>query len=122
MTIKLKRAYDAPAARDGVRVLVDRLWPRGVSKERLHVAHWMRDVAPTTELRQWFQHDPAKWPEFRKRFLAELASRDAELRELRQLARKRVVTLVFAARDAEQCNATVLKEYLESHPARKPRS
>lgn len=121
MSVKLKRAYDAPAASDGARILVDRLWPRGVTKEKLCITTWMRDVAPSNNLRQWFQHDPTKWSEFRKRFLTELASQGEELCALMELARKGDVTLVFAARDVEHSNAAVLKEYIETHLAHKRR-
>ncbi|MGH7101997.1 MAG: DUF488 domain-containing protein [Acetobacteraceae bacterium] len=108
--ILLKRAYDPPDPTDGTRVLVDRLWPRGVKKSEAAIDVWLKDVAPSTELRQWFGHDPAKWTEFRKRYRAELADGEA-IRELRALvARNNRTTLVFAAHDAEHCNAVVLRE------------
>ena len=111
-TIRLKHAKEAPARSDGKRILVDRLWPRGKSKEFLKLDAWLRDVAPSTQLRQWFGHDPAKWIEFRKRYFAELKTNPA-LATLRELTAKGTVTLVYAAADTEHCNATALREYLQ---------
>lgn len=111
-TIRLKHAKEAPAKSDGKRILVDRLWPRGKSKEFLKLDIWLRDVAPSTELRQWFGHDPAKWVEFRKRYFAELKKNPA-LATLRELTAKGTVTFVYAAADTEHCNATALREYLQ---------
>jgi uncharacterized protein YeaO (DUF488 family) len=110
-TIKLKHASKAPAKADGKRILVDRLWPRGKSREFLELDAWVRDVAPSTELRQWFGHDPAKWTEFRTRYFAELKKNPA-LASLRELTAKRTVTFVFAAADTEHNNAVALREYL----------
>jgi uncharacterized protein YeaO (DUF488 family) len=111
--IKLKRAYEPADSDDGFRVLVERLWPRGVSKERAHLDLWMKDVAPSTELRNSFGHDPAKWKEFRRRYIAELQKNPAA-KELSKIAKsKPTVTLVFAARDLEHNGALVLKEFLE---------
>jgi uncharacterized protein YeaO (DUF488 family) len=110
-TIRLKHAGEAPAKADGKRILVDRLWPRGKSREFLKLDAWERDVAPSTELRQWFGHDPAKWTEFRKRYFAELKKNPA-LAGLRELTEKETVTLVFAAADTEHNNAVALREYL----------
>ena len=114
VAVAQKRVYDEPDPSDGVRVLVDRLWPRGLSKERAHVDVWLKDVAPSSELRVWFGHDPAKFEEFRRRFEAELAADPAQsaLAELREMARAQRVTLVFAAHDTEHCNAVVLRELL----------
>jgi uncharacterized protein YeaO (DUF488 family) len=114
VTVAQKRVYEEPEPGDGTRVLVDRLWPRGLSKERARVDLWLKDVAPSRELRIWFGHDPAKFEEFRRRFEAELADDPgrAALTELCTLARKQHVTLVFAARDTEHCNAVVLRELL----------
>ncbi|MBS0438581.1 MAG: DUF488 family protein [Proteobacteria bacterium] len=111
-TIRLKHAKEAPARSDGKRILVDRLWPRGKSKEFLKLDAWLRDVAPSTQLRQWFGHDPAKWIEFRKRYFAELKTNPA-LATLRELTAKGTVTFVYAAADTEHCNATALREYLQ---------
>ncbi len=110
--IRIKRAYDAVEASDGERFLVDRLWPRGVKKEALHLAGWQRDVAPSTELRQWFGHDPARWTEFQRRYRTELDAHAATLDRLRDLARKRVVTLVYSAHDAQHNDAVVLHDVL----------
>ena len=110
--VHLKRAYEPPSADDGVRVLVDRLWPRGVRKADAAIARWMKDIAPSSGLRQWFGHDPARWPEFRRRYTAELHKHASELEELRELARHDAVTLVFGARDEEHNDAVVLREVL----------
>ena len=113
--IRLKRAYDPPAPADGARILVDRLWPRGLSKERAQVDLWLKEIAPSAELRRWFGHDPAKWAEFRKRYDAELAN-NPSLEELRALIRRdRRVTLLFGARDVEHNNAVVLRELCAHH-------
>lgn len=112
MAVQLKRAYDEPAPADGQRILVDRLWPRGVTKARAAVDLWLRDVAPTTELRQWFGHDPHKWEEFAQRYRAELGHNPA-LAQLRALARQGPVTLVYAARDEQHNAAVVLQQVLE---------
>jgi uncharacterized protein YeaO (DUF488 family) len=112
--VALKRVYDEPAPGDGTRVLVERLWPRGLSKERAHVDIWLKEIAPSHELRRWFGHDPQKFAEFRRRYEAELASETGQtaLVKLRDLARQGPVTLVFAARDAEHSNAAVLRDLL----------
>jgi uncharacterized protein YeaO (DUF488 family) len=115
--VAIKRAYEAPAPTDGTRVLVDRLWPRGLSKARAHVDLWLKDVAPSTELRQWYSHDPAKFAAFRARYLHELDVEPGRtaLDQVRELARKGPVTLVFGARDVEHSEAAVLQEVL-THP------
>jgi uncharacterized protein YeaO (DUF488 family) len=110
--LRIKRAAEAPARTDGKRVLVDRLWPRGKSKQALKLAGWLRDVAPSTELRQWFGHDPAKWAEFRQCYFAELRTNPA-LRSLRESIAKGTVTLIYAATDTEHNNAVALREYLQ---------
>ena len=117
MHVAIKRAYEAPAPTDGTRVLVDRLWPRGLSKARARVDLWLKDVAPSTELRQWYGHDPAKFAAFRERYLHELAVEPgrAALDQVRELARKGPVTLVFGARDVEHSEAAVLQDLL-AHP------
>lgn len=109
--IKLKRIYDAPSADDGYRVLVDRLWPRGIKKENAHIDLWLKDVAPSNEIRKWFGHDPSKWEEFKQRYAKEI---DADaLAQLRQLAVENpTLTLLFAAKDEEHNNAVVLKSLL----------
>lgn len=110
--IKLKRAYDPPAADDGTRILVDRLWPRGISKEKAALDHWMKDIAPSTELRQWFAHDPERWEEFRRRYAAELRQHSDLVTELRSLARHGQITLVHAAHDEAHNDAVVLRDVL----------
>lgn len=112
MTVMLKRAYEPPAKADGKRILVDRLWPRGVTKAKADIDLWLKEVAPSTELRQWFGHDPEKWAEFKKRYRAELKNSPA-LSELRSLAGQGNVTLVYAAHDESHNNAVVLKEILD---------
>lgn len=113
-TIMLRRVYDAPTPQDGTRILIDRLWPRGISKERAHIDLWLKEIAPSHELRTWFGHDPAKFTEFRRRYEAELAVGAAHeaLTTLTDLARHGPITLVFAARDAEHANAHVLYDLL----------
>ena len=114
MTIKVKRVYDQPAPEDGYRVLVDRLWPRGLSKESAHVDLWMRDVAPTTELRKWYGHEVSKWLEFRQRYEKELAQHGELLDLVRDIEHHRkTVTILFGARDQEHNEATVLTEVLK---------
>jgi uncharacterized protein YeaO (DUF488 family) len=112
MDVRVKRAYDAPAPGDGYRVLVDRLWPRGVSRDRARLDAWEKDLAPSTELRSWFGHDPGRFEEFRRRYLEELRTRRPLLAELRRRAREGTVTLVHAARDADRNDAVVLAEVL----------
>jgi uncharacterized protein YeaO (DUF488 family) len=112
VTLRLKRAYDPPAPEDGYRVLVDRLWPRGVAKKRADIAEWARDLAPSDDLRRWYGHDPDRFEEFRRRYREELADRYERLEELRRRARTETITLVFAARDADRSNAAVLAEIL----------
>lgn len=112
-SIKTKRIYEQPDPQDGQRLLVDRLWPRGLSRERARVDQWLKDIAPSDELRQWFGHDPARWQEFRTRYLAELEAKRAQLEEIADLARGQTVTLLYAARDEERNNAVVLKELLD---------
>ena len=115
-SVSIKRAYEAPAPDDGRRFLVERLWPRGIRKSELRLDGWLKDVAPSPELRRWFSHDPAKWPEFRRRYVAELRSRDAAVGPLREASRTGPVTLVYGARDTEHNAAVVLREYLTAHP------
>ena len=112
MKVMLKRAYETPAASDGYRVLVDRLWPRGLAKVNARIDLWLKEVAPSTELRQWFGHDPAKWAEFRKRYRAELKGNPAWA-QLESLSHQKKLTLVYAARDQVHNEAAVLQELLE---------
>jgi uncharacterized protein YeaO (DUF488 family) len=111
--IKTKRAYDGPTEDDGYRVLVERLWPRGITKERAALDLWMKDVAPSAGLRKWFGHDPAKWIEFRRRYGAELEAHKSEVESLRQKAKDGNLTLVYGAKDEQHNSASVLKEFLE---------
>ena len=110
--VRLKRAYLPAAADDGLRVLVDRLWPRGLSKSKAAIDRWIKGIAPSTALRQWFGHDPGRWPEFRRRYTAEIRRQPDLLEELRSLARKGTVTLVFSARDEVHNDAVVLRNVL----------
>jgi uncharacterized protein YeaO (DUF488 family) len=114
--IRLKRAYEEPSKDDGTRILVERLWPRGLSKEKAAIDHWAKEVAPSPELRKWYGHDPDKWDEFRRRYRAELDRKGDPLDDLRQRLRSSPVTFVYAARDEERNSALVLKEYLERGP------
>jgi uncharacterized protein YeaO (DUF488 family) len=111
--IKIKRIYDPYAKDDGKRVLVDRLWPRGIKKEDARCDLWVKDIAPSAGLRKWFSHDPAKWREFKKRYREELEDRRDMIEDLRKEARRGTVTLLFAAKDSERNNAVVLKEVIE---------
>ncbi len=110
--IFLKRAYDAPEAKDGTRILVDALWPRGLRKDKAEIDAWLKEIAPSAELRRWFHHDPARWPEFQRRYRNELLSKTDTLDELRRLAGRGPVTLIFAARDIAHNNAVVLESVL----------
>ena len=111
--IELKRVYEKPSKNDGERILVDRLWPRGLKKEEAAVDAWMKDVAPSTELRKWFGHDPARWKVFQTRYRKELRERKDAVKELKQKTKKHKVTLVYGARDEEHNAAIVLKGVLE---------
>ena len=113
MSLKIKRAYEEPARSDGSRVLVDRIWPRGVSKAQAKIDQWRKEIAPSTALRKWFGHDPARWVEFKQRYFAELDAQGEALEELRKLAHVKTVTLIFGAKDTEHSQAAALKEYLE---------
>ena len=110
--LRLKRAYEPAEPGDGTRILIDRLWPRGVSKAKAALDDWIKDVAPSTELRKWFGHDPARWTEFQRRYRAELRGRSETLDRIRNLAREHVVTLVYSAHDEEHNDAVVLRSVL----------
>jgi uncharacterized protein YeaO (DUF488 family) len=118
MAIQVKRAYETPTKSDGYRVLVDRVWPRGVKKQQLKLDIWLKQLAPSTPLRKWFGHDPAKWTEFKRRYFRELAEHNEDIRELRKRAKKGRVTLVFAAKDTEFNNAVALRHYLQKCQAK----
>lgn len=118
MSIRVKRAYETPTKSDGYRVLVDRVWPRGVKKEQLRLDAWLKQLAPSTPLRKWFGHDPAKWTEFKRRYFRELVEHREEIRELRKKVKQGRVTLVFAAKDTEFNNAVALTQYLQKPQAK----
>ena len=113
MGMKIKRVYDKPAKSDGYRVLIDRIWPRGLTKSDARIDEWLKEIAPSTGLRKWFNHDPAKWEQFKKKYAAELKEHREELEKLARESRKRTVTFVFGAKDTAHSNAMALKEYLE---------
>ncbi|RJL16645.1 DUF488 domain-containing protein [Paracoccus siganidrum] len=110
--LRLKRAYEPAAPEDGTRILVDRLWPRGRSRQDAALDDWIKEIAPSTELRKWFGHDPARWEEFRRRYRAELRDHGEQLDHIRALARQGTVTLVYGARDGRHNDAVVLREVL----------
>lgn len=120
--IKLKRVYDTRTPRDGVYYLVERLWPRGIKKTSLHLDGWLKDAAPSTELRKWFSHDPAKWAEFRRKYFAELDRVPEAWEPIRRAARKGTVTLLYSSHDTEHNNAVALSEYIGSGAAPRGRS
>ena len=111
--IKLKRAYEKPARDDGERILVERLWPRGLTKLQAKIDLWLKDVAPSTELRKWFGHDPDRWIEFRQRYRKELKQKADQIKLLRRKAREGTITLIYAARDEAHNGALVLKQFLQ---------
>src|SRR5262245_15739341 len=115
LMIKLKRAYDRPSREDGSRNLVERLWPRGLTKERAAVDLWLKEVAPSPKLRKWYGHDPAKWEQFQKRYWKELEENDEKVRLLKQKGKQGTVTLVYAARGEEHKSALALKRFLKGH-------
>lgn len=117
--IRVKRVYDPPARNDGVRFLVDHLWPRGLKKEAVQVERWIKVVSPSNELRSWFGHEAAKWPEFKRRYFAELNQQPESWEPLLEVARTKDITLVFSARDIEHNNAVALKIYLKKKLAKK---
>lgn len=113
--IQVKRVYHDPSPRDGIRILVDRLWPRGLKKEAAHIQEWRKDLAPSDALRRWFKHDPAKWSEFRRRYRKELSRGNTmeDLRRLAGIAKRKRITLVYGAADEKHNQAVVLKELLD---------
>ena len=112
MKIAVKRAYEQPSTNDGYRILVDRLWPRGLSKDKARIDLWLKDVAPSAELRKWFAHDPAKWTDFQRRYLDELKQKKQLLATIKAQAGKTPVTLIYGARDEEHNDAVVLRDLL----------
>ena len=113
MKVKIKRVYEQPSSDDGSRILVDRLWPRGLTKEKARVDLWLKEIAPSTELRKWFGHDPAKWKSFRVRYEAEIRDHDDLIEMLKDIARTGAITLLYGARDEKHNEALVLKQFLE---------
>jgi uncharacterized protein YeaO (DUF488 family) len=124
MSLTIKRVYEPPDASDGVRVLVDRLWPRGLSKDKAKVDRWMKELAPSDALRRWFGHDPAKWADFRKRYQAELRAGSELVKALAAATQRGRVTLLYAARDEQHNNAVVLADFIKKKRprARRPKA
>ena len=120
--LKLKRVYETSSPEDGRRLLVERLWPRGIKKTSLDLDGWLKDVAPSTQLRQWFSHDPKKWGEFQKRYKAELDRHPEACDPILKAARRGTVTLVYSSHDSEHNNAVALRDYLEMKVGRKQRA
>ncbi len=118
--VRLKRAYEPASPSDGTRVLIDRLWPRGVKKEDAKIDEWLKEIAPSTELRKWFAHDPARWREFRRRYQSEVRQYPEQLAHLRALARQGIMTLVFSAHDEEHNDAVVLRDLILGRRERTP--
>jgi uncharacterized protein YeaO (DUF488 family) len=113
MAITLKRVYEEPLESDGIRILVDRLWPRGLTKEKAKVDVWLKEIAPSTELRKWFNHEPGKWPEFKKRYWTEISNNNDALSALKKHLAKGKATIVYGAKDEEHNDAVVIKQYLD---------
>jgi uncharacterized protein YeaO (DUF488 family) len=112
MAVEFKRVYEEPSTSDGTRILVDRLWPRGLTKEKAKIDVWLKDIAPTTELRKWFNHEPNKWPEFQKRYWTEISNNTDILSTLKRYLANGKVTIVYGAKDEEHNDAVVIKQYL----------
>jgi uncharacterized protein YeaO (DUF488 family) len=117
--IRVKRIYDPPLAEDGVRILVDRLWPRGLSKDRAGVALWLKEVAPSTELRQWYHHEPDRWKEFLRKYWAELSARPDLVRTVEEQAARGTITLLYSSREGRRNNAVALRMFLEKRGGKK---
>jgi uncharacterized protein YeaO (DUF488 family) len=122
MKINIKRAYDKPDKSDGTRILVDRLWPRGRSKEDLKLGLWLKEIAPSDELRKWYSHDPERWAEFKAHYFEELDGKADVVDQLLGQVKKGAVTLVFSAKEERYNNAVALKEYIERHARKVPRA
>jgi uncharacterized protein YeaO (DUF488 family) len=112
--VKVKRIYDSPSPGDGKRILVDRLWPRGMKKEEAQIQEWLKDIAPSNELRKWYSHDPAKWAEFKERYRKELAGKTDALQRLKAEGKTRTITLLFSSKELDRNNAVALQEILGS--------
>lgn len=113
LNIKLKQVYEPPLPSDGVRILVERLWPRGMSKDKAQLDHWVKELAPSTELRKWYAHDVEKWPAFKAKYIQELKDNPDAVRNLYQICKGKTVTFVFAARDKQHNSAVLLKEFMK---------
>lgn len=113
MVIAIKRIYEKPSTEDGHRILVDRIWPRGISKETAQIDEWLKDIAPSNELRKWFNHDPHKWDEFKTRYFTELNDKKKQLENIHSTAKQHHITFVYSAKNEEFNNAVALKEYIE---------
>lgn len=111
--LKIKRIYDEPSKDDGIRILIDRLWPRGIKKEDAHIDYWMKDIAPSTELREWFNHDAEKFKEFSKRYIAELKDDNDDIKKIKDLLKSHNVTLLYGAKDTTDNQAVVLQKFLQ---------
>jgi uncharacterized protein YeaO (DUF488 family) len=120
MKLKIKRVYEKPEKEDGTRILVDRLWPRGLTKEKAAIDLWLKEVAPSTALRKWFSHDPAKWPTFKQKYRQEIKENKDQVAILKEQLMKGAVTLVYGAKDEEHNEALVLKEWLQPKPSESP--
>ena len=120
MKLKIKRVYEKPEKEDGTRILVDRLWPRGLTKEKAAIDLWLKEVAPSTALRKWFSHDPAKWPTFKQKYRQEIKENKSQVAILKEQLMKGAVTLVYGAKDEEHNEALVLKEWLQRKPPESP--
>ncbi len=116
MIISTKRAYEKPSPEDGKRILVERLWPRGLRKENAKIDEWLKEIAPSPELRKWYSHDPKKWVEFKKKYWSELGNKKEMVRKLKEEADSQKVTFLFGSKEEKLNSATALKEYLESKP------
>ncbi len=114
MTIKIKRIYEEPKKSDGFRILVDRLWPRGIKKDQAAIDLWLKEIAPSDALRKWFDHDPKKWPEFQKRYAKELTAKQEWVDTVKKEAKRKTVTLLFGAKEAEYNNAVALRNFIIS--------
>jgi uncharacterized protein YeaO (DUF488 family) len=111
--IEVKRAYEEPQKKDGLRILVDRMWPRGVKKEKAAIDEWTKDIAPSSKLRKWFSHDPEKWQEFKRRYFKELKEKNDLVKRIKEKAKDQTITLIHSAKDVKYNNAVALKEYIE---------
>jgi uncharacterized protein YeaO (DUF488 family) len=112
--VRIKRVYDDPKRGDGARILVDRIWPRGLSKDKARVDRWLKEIAPSTRLRKWFGHDPEKWTEFKRKYFNELDAKEDLVRWIVEKSKEKRVTLLYGAKDEKNNNAVALKEYIES--------